>query len=73
MNARLQHLLAEAETLPEAEQDDLADLVESFLAHHSDEAVFTPEELEHIARIEAEPFVEADPKEIAAIFARRRG
>jgi hypothetical protein len=71
MNARLHHLLAEAESLPEAEQDLLADLVESFMASHAGSDLFTPEELEHIRRLESEPFVEADPDEVAAFFARR--
>jgi hypothetical protein len=71
MNVRLQSLLAEAESLPEDDQDDLVELVETFLAARNEAATFTPEELEHIRRIEAEPFVEADPAEVAAFFARR--
>lgn len=73
MNARLSYLLAEAEArLLEAEQDDLADLVASYLDSHG-AAPFTAEELAHLDRLVAEPFVEADPAEVAAIFARRRG
>ena len=72
MNARLSHLLAEAESrLPEPEQELLADIVETFLASREDPEPFTPEELDHIRRLESEPFVEADPEEVAAFFARR--
>ncbi len=75
MPTRLQTLLSEAETLPESEQDDLADLIESFLADHDGGhdggAMFTPEELARLDRIAAEPFVEADPARLAALFARR--
>ena len=71
MTPRLQTLLTEAQSLPDDEQDALADVVEDFLAGHADDATFTPEELAHIDRISAEPFVEADPREVEALFGRR--
>ena len=73
MTPRLQTLLAEAEALPEPEQDALADLLEDFLSAQAEEATFTPEELAHMDRIAAEPFVEADPREVEALFGPRFG
>lgn len=73
MTPRLQTLLAEAASLPEDEQDALADKVEAFLAIRDEAATFTPEEMAHVDRIAAEPFVEADPEELAALFGRRLG
>lgn len=75
---RLQTLIAEAEaTLPPPERDALADLVASFIAIHEgsdldSSDLVTPEELEELLRIEAEPDDIATPEEVAAVF-RRRG
>ena len=69
---RLQALIAEAEaTLPEPERDALADLVASFMGIHDGSDLVTPEELEELQRIEAEPDDLASPEEVAAFFARR--
>lgn len=71
--SRLQALIAEAEaTLPEPERDALADLVESFMAMRDGTALVTPDELEDLRRIDAEPDDLADPEGVAAFF-RRRG
>lgn len=70
MNQRLQTLLAEAEVLPVAEQERLADLVESFVATHAAADLFTPEELDDLERLAAEPFERADPAEVAALLVR---
>lgn len=72
MTVNLRQLVAEAEAvLSEADQEDLAHLIESFLSSAEGAADFTPEELEHIRRISAEPFVPADPARVAAFFAGR--
>lgn len=69
---RLQTLIAEAEaTLPPPERDALADLVASFMAIHDGSDLVTPEELEELKRIEAEPDDLATPEEVAAFFAKR--
>ena len=71
MNARLKPLLAAAETrLAPADQDDLADLLEAFLADRDDDPAFTADERAHLRRSGTEPFVEADPAHIAALFNR---
>ena len=71
MNARLKPLLAAAESrLAPADQDALADLLEAFLADRDDDPAFTDEERAHLQQIAAEPFVEADPAQIAALFNR---
>jgi hypothetical protein len=71
--SRLQTLIAEAEAmLPEAEQAHLAEIVESFLAARDGSDLVSPEELEELLRIEAEPDDVATPEEVAAVF-RRRG
>jgi hypothetical protein len=72
MNARLQSLILDAEThLAAPDQERLAELVEAFVTTHQDPAPFTPEELAHLALIDAEPFDPADPAAVAAIFGRR--
>ena len=60
-----------AAALSEEEQDALADLIESFMTEPS-EATFTAEEVEEIKRLGAQPFVETDPAEVEAFFARYR-
>lgn len=72
MNVRLRTLLEEAETrLSEAGQRRLAEIVEAFVATHEGEEDFTQTERAHLASIDREPFREADPAEVAALFARR--
>jgi hypothetical protein len=71
MPTRLQTLLAEAQSLPEAEQDHLADLIDSFLADQEGADLLAPDELAHLDRVAAEPFGEADPARLEALFARR--
>lgn len=72
MNARIRTLIDTAEArLPGPDQDDLADLLEEFVAARSAPADFTPDELARLRRIDAEPFVPADPAAVAALFARR--
>ena len=71
MNQRLHSLLAEAEAqLAPEDQERLAEMLEAFVANNATLPDFTPEELEHLRMIEAEPFVAADPAEVAAYFAR---
>ena len=72
MTAPLRTLIDEAESrLRPADRDRLALLVETFVATHADPADFTPEELAHLKRIEAEPSDPADPAEVADVFAGR--
>jgi hypothetical protein len=73
MNARLRQSVIQAEAaLPADAQEQLAEIVEAFTANHglTPELIFTPEELEHIERIAAEPFEPADPAEVKAFFER---
>ena len=71
MNARIRTLVEAAEAcLPEGEQDDLADILEEFVASRSMKLDFTAAELEHLKIVAAEPFVAADPDELAKLFAR---
>ena len=72
MNARIRSLIDTAEArLPGPDQDDLADLMEDFVASRSAPIDFTPDEWAHLKRIDAEPFTPADPAVVAALFARR--
>lgn len=69
--SRLRTLIAQAEaTLSPPERDALADLVESFMAAHDGAVPVTPEELEELKHIDAEPDDLASPEEVAAFFAR---
>jgi len=70
MNARLKNLFeyAEAKLNPVA-QDHLIEIVESFVSTWNDNGDFTPEELTHLRKIEAELFDPASAKEVAAFFA----
>ena len=72
MNIRLKNLLTEAEARldPEA-QERLGDLVEAFVSTWEEDADFSPEELEHLRRLDAEPFVAASDEDMKALFARR--
>lgn len=88
MNARLHHLIVEAEAKLGAEaQERLAEVVETFVATWSTVAElpggelpggefpggeFTPEEMARLREIDAEPFEAVDPAEVEAVF-RRRG
>lgn len=73
MNARLHHLIVEAEArLRPEEQERLADIVEAFVASRAAEEDFMPEEMELLAEIAAEPFEPADPDEVERFF-RERG
>ncbi|MCB1340170.1 MAG: hypothetical protein KDK24_03705 [Pseudooceanicola sp.] len=68
----LHRLIDRAESqLDPANRDRLAELVESFIATHQGSPDFTPDELAHLKRLDAEPFAPADPAEVAALFARR--
>ena len=72
MNQRLHSLLAEAEAqLAPEDQEDLAEILEQFVANRTAAMTFTPEEMAHLELIASEPFVAADPAEVAAFFARR--
>ena len=73
MNARLRQSVIEAErALPSEAQDRLAEIVRAFTADHArpPETAFTPDDLERVERIAAEPFESADPEEVRAFFAR---
>lgn len=83
MNARLHHLIVEAEAKLGAEaQERLAEVVETFVATWSTVGElpggelpggeFTPEEMARLREIDAEPFEAVDPAEVEAVF-RRRG
>jgi hypothetical protein len=64
MNMRLQSLLNEAEgRLAQAEQDRLAELVETFLATTGPEADFTTQELADLRALEAAPVELASEEE----------
>lgn len=72
MNARLHHLLTEAETqLAPPDQARLAELVESFMATHTGPPDFDAEEYAHLMLLDSEAFDPADPADIAALLSRR--
>ena len=71
MNDRLRQSLVEAEAVLSLEaQDRLSEIVEAYIANHGVDpaSIVTPEELEEIQRIAAEPFVPADPARVKAFF-----
>lgn len=69
MNARLHDLIVEAEAkLAPEERELLAEIVETFVANRTTALEFTPEEMERLREIDAEPFVPADPAEVEAFF-----
>lgn len=71
MNARLKHLLDEAEArLDTVAQDHLGDMVEAFVSTWNGPSDFTPEERAHLANVASEPFHPAPPEAVAAFFAR---
>ncbi|NCQ25180.1 MAG: hypothetical protein GW798_12185 [Roseovarius sp.] len=72
MDERLQNLMERAETCLDApSRATLAEIVDGFIATHTGPQDFTPQELAHLRRIDAEPFVPADAEKVAALFARR--
>ena len=72
MNARIRSLTAAAEArLPGPDQDDLADLMEEFVAARSAPVEFTENEWARLRLIDAEPFIPADPAAVAALFSKR--
>ena len=72
MNARIRSLIDTAEArLPGPDQDDLADLMEEFVAARSAPIEFTADEWALLKQIDAEPFIPADTSAVAAVFARR--
>jgi hypothetical protein len=74
MNARLAPLIDEARAaLSAADQDRLADLIETYLASRVPEPGFTEDELAEIRRRHDEPFDPATDDEVREFFARHRG
>ena len=72
MNQRLHSLLAEAEAqLAPEDQDDLAAIMERFVAKRVSGPRFTPEEMAYLKQLDAEPFVAASDDEVKALFGRR--
>lgn len=68
----LESLIARAQKdLPPEAQERLADLVGSFLATHAGSLDFTEAELDHLRRLDVEPFEPADPDEVERFFGRR--
>jgi len=73
MNAHLKASLQSAQqSLPEAGQEALAQMIEAFILNwdRDPKADFSATELAEIRQLDAEPFVEADPAEVSAFFAR---
>ncbi|MFO7769836.1 MAG: hypothetical protein R6V38_00545 [Roseovarius gahaiensis] len=72
MDERLQTLMERAQSrLAAPERDALAEIVDSFIATHEGAQDFTDAERAHLHRLDTEPFVPADPRAVAALFARR--
>ena len=72
MNQRLHALLAEAEAqLAPEDQEDLAEILEQFVANRVGTPDFTPEEMVYLRELDAEPFVTASEDEVNALFNRR--
>jgi hypothetical protein len=68
----LKPLLHTAETrLTPGDRTKLADLIAAFIATHEDHTDFTPEDRAHLDLPDRDPFIAADPAEIAALFSRR--
>lgn len=73
MNTRLKNSIDAAErSLPNDGQEQLAALIDLFTVNfkRTPDADFSAEELEHLKNVADEPFVEADQKAVAAIFAK---
>lgn len=76
MNARLRTILDEARTaLAPGEQDELADLIEAYIANHAPATALTDAELAELKRRHDEPFdpAPAPEAEVREFFARHRG
>lgn len=74
MNARLDTILEEARTaLSAPEQEELADLIEAYVANHAAAPAFTEAELAELKRRHDEPFDPAPEAEVREFFARHRG
>ncbi len=73
MNQRLKESLETAESiLPQDGQDELAIVVDMFTANYGQNAQdnFSQEELAEIEKMVQEPFIEADPEKVKALFAK---
>ena len=73
MNARLDSILDEARALSADEQEELADLIEAYIANHAEAPHFTLAELAELKRRHDEPFDPAPEAEVREFFARHRG
>jgi len=72
MDDRLQNLMERAQSrLAPSEREALAEIVDGFIATHEGTPDFTDAERAHLNRVDTEPFVPADPRDVAALFARR--
>jgi hypothetical protein len=69
MTDRLRAALLDAERLPPADRERLADLIEETMAAWANPAPFTAQEMAHLRELDAEPFTPADPGAVAAFFA----
>ncbi len=74
MNTELKSSMEHAEALlNERDKSRLAELVEAAVASWSAGEAFPNAEIEHLRVVAEEPFVAADPEEVAALFANARG
>lgn len=72
MDTRLQTLMERADaSLDAPSRATLAEIVDGFIATHAGAPDFTEDERAHLRRIDGEPFTPADPRAVAALFARR--
>ena len=69
MMTKLDQAIASARSVPEENPDMLADAIAALSATYGAPAISAEHQAE-IARRFAEPFVEADPAEVDALFAR---
>lgn len=73
MNTHLKDSIRIAErTLPDEGQEQLAAIIDLFTANfeRSPDADFSADELAHLTAAAGEPFAEADPAAVAALFAK---
>ena len=74
MNARLTLALNEARaSLSDADQDELAEGIEAYVASRRDLLAMTDEEMAELRRRLDEPFDPAPAHEVEEFFARHRG
>jgi len=74
MNAILKQTLATAEEKLDADgQARLAELVSEVVESWSAASPFSADERAHLVDVAAEPFVAADPTEVADLFNKARG